>query len=205
MTDKAEAVTVSGEGWTGKQELEALMPRLRAIPAEKVRGPRKKVDIIVQAAFDVYHTACRDRAELEGLGLSWDVVEDLLKGASALGTAQVQWEQTKSDRRIAAQEWKKLFPRACAVRKRLLEVYTFAYRQDEDVLRQLRAHRGRPTHARIILDLGCLASESRAMQGSIGLPLRGAAGPWASAHTRNTLVFSAARSKAAGRVQFMLA
>ena len=123
-----------------KENFDAKLTTLEAIPAAEVKAPTMPVDISLQEAEDLFTWAAEDQAALEAKGLDWATyVADIPVRAGALRYAQSEWMKERFGREEASRVWKEESPKAVEMRNDLLADLRFAYRKDANLMGRVRA------------------------------------------------------------------
>jgi hypothetical protein len=135
----------------------AKLDVLKAIPIEEILTPTLPVDVFLQEAENLFHWSDDDKAELTGVGVSEDDINDLPVRAGALREAQSLWFKDRYSQQEAQREWATLSPQAYDLRDDLLHAFRFAYRDDAVILSRVSAIAEGTGHADMIQDLNDLA------------------------------------------------
>ncbi|MAQ75616.1 MAG: hypothetical protein CL613_04705 [Aquimarina sp.] len=123
-----------------KENFDAKLATLEAIPAAEVKAPTMPVDISLQEAEDLFTWAAEDQAALQAKGLDWDThVADIPVRAGALRYAQSEWMKERFGREEASKVWKEESPKAFELRNDLLADFRYAYRKNANLLGRVRA------------------------------------------------------------------
>jgi hypothetical protein len=130
----------------------AKLDVLKAIPIEEILTPTLPVDVFLQEAENLFHWSDDDKAELTGVGVSEDDINDLPVRAGALREAQSLWFKDRYSQQEAQREWATLSPQAYDLRDDLLHAFRFAYRDDAVILSRVSAIAEGTGHADMIQD-----------------------------------------------------
>ncbi|TRX56173.1 hypothetical protein FNH22_16155 [Fulvivirga sp. M361] len=142
-----------------KENYEAKLPLLEALPSEEVRVPDLPVDVYLQEAENLSVIASEDKEALTAVGLDWETYgEDLPVRAGALRHAQSQWVKTRYSQEEARKEWNRLSPLAYEERNDLLATFRFAFRRRADLLGRVSEITDGTGHHDMVQDLSDLAA-----------------------------------------------
>jgi hypothetical protein len=111
---------------------------LRSDPDIRSGKPDMPVAVAVQEAFNLYEFCRDDRERLVKAGLDGLYVDDLLVRATALIELQTVWMEESRTSNEYRDKWKEEFSKASALRKELLHIYHFVFKQDRIILESLR-------------------------------------------------------------------
>lgn len=137
-----------------KENYDSKLALLEALPLDDVQPPRTPVDIILQAAENLWVWAQEDQQALISKGIDWALYgEDLSIRAGACRYAQAIWMKERYSQEEAAKLWKEESPKAYALRDDLLADLRFAYRKRTDLLARVRAITDGDGDADMIQDL----------------------------------------------------
>ncbi|MCP4220242.1 MAG: hypothetical protein GY765_36760 [bacterium] len=124
---------------TTKEAYQAKIDELNAIPDSKAFAPNIPVSVCIQEAIELHGWCGGDREQLEALGLSWELVEDIPIRAKALREAQSIC-RTASDRpKEGVITWETESVKAKALRTELLHKYRFAFRDHPQLPSRLKS------------------------------------------------------------------
>ncbi|MBI3070569.1 MAG: hypothetical protein HYY84_00440 [Deltaproteobacteria bacterium] len=115
-----------------KNDLEKLLPILKAIPADKVIEPDRPVGIIVQEAYELANAAHQYRPHLLAVGVSAELLDGIVTHANALSAAQTEWTHVREMGFPAALH--ATIDAATVVRRDLVDSSHYALRNDGDAL-----------------------------------------------------------------------
>jgi hypothetical protein len=145
-----------------RKEYEMKLGVITAIEDGRIKTPHHvPIDVYIQEADTLYVRARKDKEALTGVGLSWELVEDLPIRTRALVEAEAQWNVWKDSGRGAEKEWEKQSAVAYELRNRLLEVFRFAFRKRPDLLAVVRDAVKGQSHAAMIQGIYDLSSLGR--------------------------------------------
>jgi hypothetical protein len=133
-----------------KDEIENLSP-------ESVKLPNLPIDEFAPGAEALAVEANKDREALATAGLDMALIDDLATLSGALRHCQAQWMSEYRAREEAQKEWQRQLPRGNEVRNELLHHFSFAYRSDGNLRKQLMRIREGRKHADMVQDLVELA------------------------------------------------
>lgn len=140
-----------------KEDYNAKLDAINAIPNDQIQVPAMPVDIFLQEAEDTYHWSITDAAQLATVGITQEMIDDIPVRAGALREAQSIWFKDRYSQEEAQQEWKIQSPEAFDLRDELLHIFYFAFRKDEVLLNRVRAIAEGDSNADMIQDLNDLA------------------------------------------------
>jgi hypothetical protein len=142
---------------SNKQDYEAKLDAINAIPNDQVQIPAMPVDIFLQEAEDTFHWSTTDAAKLATVGITQEMIDDIPVRAGALREAQSLWFKDRYSQEEAQQEWKIQSPEAFDLRDELLHIFYFAFRKDEVLLNRVRTIAEGDSNADMIQDLNDLS------------------------------------------------
>ncbi|WP_378174920.1 hypothetical protein [Aquimarina sp. SS2-1] len=123
-----------------KENYDAKVAQLQALPQEQVERPKNPINIYLQEAEDQYVWLQEDLPELTAKGLDQATfVDDLPIRTGAARHAQSVWMKERYGREEAAKKWKEESPKAYEFRDDLLADFRFAYRKRADLLGRVKA------------------------------------------------------------------
>ena len=140
-----------------KEDYNARLSDIQAIPDEKTREPGIPVDVALQEAENLHHWSLDDAAALAVVGITADMINDLPVRAGACREAQSIWNKDYRSQEEAQKEWAKQTPEAYAFRDDLLASLRFSYREDDALLGRVSAITDGSGHADMIQDLNDIA------------------------------------------------
>jgi hypothetical protein len=74
-----------------KEDYNAKLDAINAIPNDQIQVPAMPVDIFLQEAEDTYHWSITDAAQLATVGITQEMIDDIPVRAGALREAQSIW------------------------------------------------------------------------------------------------------------------
>ncbi len=137
-----------------KENYDAKLAVLNALPQEEVKAPTTPVDTIVQESENLFIWAQEDKKVLLGKGLDWNrFILDLPIRTGACRYAQAVWMKERYSQEEAAKTWKQEAPKAYDFRNDLLADLRFAFRKRTDLLARVRTISDGEGDADMIQDL----------------------------------------------------
>ncbi len=142
---------------SNKKDYEKKLDVIKAIGDDQIKIPNNiPLGVYIQEADNLYQWCQEDKDTLTGLGLSWELVEDLPVRSGALREAESLWNAERFTRQEASETWEEESAAAYDLRDELLQYFRFAFRNDPGLSEQVRRiARGRG-HADMIQDLNNL-------------------------------------------------
>jgi len=101
---------------SNKEDYEAKLEAINAIPNDKIQVPPMPVDIYLQESEDTYHWCNADAPQLTTVGITQEMIDDIPVRAGALRQAQSIWFKDRHSQEEAQQEWKVRSPEAFGLR-----------------------------------------------------------------------------------------
>ncbi|MCY1720704.1 hypothetical protein OU798_10140 [Prolixibacteraceae bacterium Z1-6] len=135
----------------------ATLAEIQAIPNEEVKEPGMPVDIALQEAENLHHWSLDDADQLQVVGVTNKMIEDLAIRAGACREAQSIWNKDSRSQQEAQKQWGIQSPLAYDFRNDLLASLRFAYRKDDALLSRVSAITDGGGHADMIQDLNDIA------------------------------------------------
>jgi len=120
------------------------------------------VAIFLHEADSLYTRGSIDLQELVAVGMPANLLDRIKFITSSLRSAQVNWEEQKTDKQKAKEIWKVESKNLYALRSELIQAMSFAYRKDEQLMRKVREIKKGRSHAKAIQDLANLSVLGRA-------------------------------------------
>ncbi|MCP4147612.1 MAG: hypothetical protein GY757_07670 [bacterium] len=143
---------------SNKEYYEQKLETLQAIPVPKIRIPNHiPIAVYIQEAENLYGWCREDSEELERVGLSREMVEDLPIRTGALVEAEARWNNIRVTGTEAAKEWAEASVAGHRLRKELLNQFKYAFRNTPDLFRALKAIRTGESHADMLQELNDLS------------------------------------------------
>ncbi|MEN8139404.1 MAG: hypothetical protein ABFR62_13340 [Bacteroidota bacterium] len=136
-----------------KAKLNAIM----AIPDQDVKNPSQPVDTFLQEAENLFKWTLDDAAQLNTVGISNEMLNDLPVRAGACREAQSVWNKDFRSQKEAQKLWGVKAPAAYDFREELLRAIRYAYRKDAVLLSRVTAISKGDGHADMIQDLNDIA------------------------------------------------
>jgi len=138
-------------------DFKSMQKQINAVSGEDLKQPGMPVDIFNQEAEKQHLVAIRDKKELTGAGLSYDIVEELPVRIGALRYLQSELVSSRHEKDEAERLWKEKSVVAYQLHKQLLHDCSFAFRNDPSLLSRVNEIREGNGHADMIQDLSDLA------------------------------------------------
>ena len=140
-----------------KENYDAKLPVIDAIPEKVVVSPNLPVAVALQEAEDLLEW-CKDHKEkLVKADLDWALVEDLPQRIGACRYSQSQWQKEYKSMEDAQKEWNQKSPDAYALRDDLLHHFFRAFRKMPDLTGRVQKIAEGSGHADMLQDLSDLA------------------------------------------------
>lgn len=136
-----------------QKKLEAILPKLNAIPREQLLRPTMPVSIVLQESENAFKIAEEDRDILMGVGLNWQMVEELPDASDALRITQGGWTEQRFKQHESYAVWKQAAQKGYDLRDELVRAQRYAYSNHPDLLRQVTIIAKGNSHADMIQDL----------------------------------------------------
>lgn len=158
-----------------KENFDLKKKEIAAISDQNVKLPNMPVGEAVQEAENLHAWCLEDKAVLIKAGLDWALVEDLPLRAGACRYAQSIWARESQSREEAIQEWKSKSPEAFNLRDELLHHFTFAFRNEPDLVSKVQVIREGSSSADMLQDLSdlsVLGRENTALLKAVGIDLK---------------------------------
>jgi len=140
-----------------KQDYDAKISGIKAIPKNDVKNPNMPVGEAIQEAEDLAAWSVSDKETLIKAGLDWVLAEDLPLRAGACRYAQSLWKRDAQSVDEAEKEWVSRSPEAYDLRDVLLHDFTFAFRQHPDLIAKVQTIREGSSRADMLQDLSDLS------------------------------------------------
>lgn len=138
-----------------EQKLETLL----AMTDDRVKVPvNVPVGMYIQEAENLYRWCLDDKDALTGVGLDWELVSDLPARIGALTEAEARWNTERLEGPEAPKEWKEQSKTAYDLRDRLIQLFRFAYRDDAELTKAVKASGKGKGHAGMIQALNSLCA-----------------------------------------------
>ncbi|MCP4137514.1 MAG: hypothetical protein GY754_41490 [bacterium] len=115
------------------------------------------ISVYIQEAANLHRYSQEDKKELISKGLSEDLLEDLPKRTRQLINAESDWAAEQKTREENRERWAKEIPAAKELRNELLRSFRFAYRNNPELLKTVRAIKKGNSNSAIIQALNDLS------------------------------------------------
>lgn len=139
------------------QDFTTKLKEITAISDENVKQPNMPLGEAIQEAENLVPWCQDDKDALIKAGLDWALVEDLPLRAGACRHAQSIWTRESQTREDAQKEWQQKSPAAFDLRDELLHHFTFAFRNETELVRQVQTIREGSSNADMLQDLSDLS------------------------------------------------
>jgi hypothetical protein len=137
-----------------KENYDAKLVVLEALPQEEVKSPRIPIDVFMQESENLFVWAKEDKKALIAKGLDWQIYgEDLPTRTGACRYSQAVWMKERYSQEEAAKAWKENSFKAYEFRNDLLADLRFAFRKRLDLLARVRTIADGEGDADMIQDL----------------------------------------------------
>ncbi len=150
-----------------REDYEKKLEEIKGIDGDWLKAPHHiPVDTYIQEAETLYEWAMKDIEPLIAIGLSRELVEDLPIRIGALIQAESTWYVQRNSGDEAVKRWAKESPFAYDLKKQLLSLFFYAFRDHPDLLVALRQVKKRKGHANMIQalnDLSALGEKNAAL------------------------------------------
>lgn len=135
------------------EDFEQWKDRIEAVPLDDVKPPNIPVDDFVAQTETLAVDAKEDQEALVAAGLDGILIDDLKPLSTALRYCQAQWMSIFRAREDAKIEWDKESPAAFTLRDTLLHHFSFAYRNNDNLLKKVMRIREGASRADMVQDL----------------------------------------------------
>ena len=135
----------------------AKLDDIRAIPDQDVQRPNQPVDIFLQESENLFHWSLDDAAQLNVVGITTNMINDIPVRAGACRESQSLWTKDFRSQKEAQQQWSEQSPVAYEMHSDLLKTMRYAYRKFPDLLGRVAAIAMGDGHADMIQDLNDIA------------------------------------------------
>ena len=139
-----------------KENYDALKEAIDALPQNEVKTPNMPVGEAVQEAENLYAWCQDDLQALTKAGLDKALVDDLPLRAGACRYAQSLWSREFQTQEEAQKEWSDRSDEAFDLRDELLHHFTFAFRNQPDLVNKVQTIREGGSNADMLQDLSDL-------------------------------------------------
>lgn len=143
-----------------------LLHTIRTFKSGKAGSPTVPVNVLVQEADDLYLWCQDDQEQLMLAGLDWNQVSLIPACAKICREFQSQWLKNYKSADKTKLEWESKSPEAVNLRSELLHDFGFAFRNNEQLLAQLKEitrEQSRASFVQSLNDLAVLGREHLAM------------------------------------------
>jgi len=157
-----------------KANYDQKITEIQAIPDESVKQPNLPVSEAIQEAENLMAWCQQDKSALTKAGLDWAFVDDLPIRAGACRYAQSIWARESQSKEEAQKEWKSKSPQAFDLRDELLHHFSFAFRNDPDLMMKVQTIREGNSNADMLQDLSdlnVLGNQNTAILKGIGMDM----------------------------------
>ncbi len=134
-------------------EFEAVKDIIMAIPEEKVLRPNMPVTTFLQEAKNLYMFAEDDVKKLAVCGVSKATLNELYFRIEACRIAENNWEEVQTQKREDAQIWNERAIIAFDFRDGLIHSCYYAFRKDDELIRQIQSFDSGTSNVNMIQDL----------------------------------------------------
>ncbi|WP_200978617.1 hypothetical protein [Echinicola sp. 20G] len=141
-----------------KQNYEAILEELIAIPTEAASIPAMPVDVYVQEAADLAVWVEDEKSAMKKAGMDWELAQKLPVLAGALRHAQSLWMKEFNIQEEARRKWEQNSPLAFELKNDLEADCRFAFRKRPDLLAKVQQVEQGTSHADMVQDLSDLAA-----------------------------------------------
>ena len=160
---------------SNRDDYEKKLEVIKGIGNDRLKAPHHiPVDVYIQEAEIVHEWAMDDIEALISIGLSRELLEDLPIRIGALTQAESLWYAQRNSGDEAVKKWAKESPTAYELKKQLLNVFFFAFRNHPDLLVALRHVKKGKGHANMIQglnDLIAVGEENAALLEAVGFDM----------------------------------
>lgn len=135
---------------------------IEAISDQEVREPSMPIDVFVQEAHDLYNWCLTDKAALVAEGLDASIIDTLPQKALALSYAQSVWNVDFATKNESQVRWNQILPQGVELRATMMHYFRFAYRNNSELLENLKRIEEGSGNTDTIQDLSDLAALGKA-------------------------------------------
>lgn len=139
-----------------KSNYDQKIAEIQTITDDMVKQPNLPVSEAVQEAENLMAWCQQDKAILIKAGLDWAQVDDLPLRAGACRYAQSIWARESQSKEEAQKEWRAKSPQAFNLRDELLHHFSFAFRNETDLMAKVQTIREGNSNADMLQDLSDL-------------------------------------------------
>ena len=145
----------------GSEDLLTKRELLLAMDRESIRTPNIPVLKFIKEAEYLSAEAQKDKEALEGVGLDWNLVLDLLVRIGALRQAESIWFKSRYKEEELEREWDTKSNQGYELRDAMLHAFRYAFGEDEQLLRRVSEIASGRTDDDMVQDLSHLAELGR--------------------------------------------
>lgn len=147
-----------------KQNYDALLAEIEAIPEAETKIPNMPIDKFSQEAANLEVWSTDDVAALTTVGVAQATFDSIIPKIDALRYAQSTWMKDRYSKEEARQEWDTESPIALELKNELEHAFRFAFRQRPDLLNKVKAIEEGSGNEDLIQDLSDLSVLGKANQ-----------------------------------------
>ena len=136
-----------------KKNYENWKERIENVTKDELKEPDMPIDVITADAETLKVEAQKDKDELTTVGLDWSLVETLDSLSGAVRYTQTEWMSDFKAQQEAQKQWKEQLPTGVNLRGELLHHFTFAYRDEPEILLKIKRIREGSGYDDMIQDL----------------------------------------------------
>lgn len=142
-----------------KEYLELKKETLLSIENDQVIAVNNTpIYVFIQEVFDLFSWAMEDKEELAKVGFDPSLIDDLAVRRGALKQAQSDWKTIRFSKKDARGKWDEKSPIGYNLRDELLQHFYYAYRNDLNLTKRVRAIADGTGHADMLQDLNDIAT-----------------------------------------------
>lgn len=142
---------------SNQENISVLMHEIQSIPLDRIKPISTPVAIFLHEADSLHTRGTIDLQELIAVGMPPNLLDRIKMITSSLRTAQVNWEERKTDKQKAKEIWKEESKNLYTLRSELLQAMSFAYRKNEKLMKKVREIKKGRSHADAIQSLSNLS------------------------------------------------
>ena len=136
-----------------EQAFNQLIDAYRALKKGDIQFCNQPIEVAVAEATQLALAALEDKAELAQTGLDMTLVDSLSSRAGGFAYAAARYQMAIEEDPEAAKQWKAESPAGYELRKYLLKFMSFAFRNEETLMKQLERIKEGRGHKDMIVDL----------------------------------------------------
>lgn len=145
-------------------DLEMMKETLLSIPEDQVSQPAYPISIFLQDCTDLYKWVQKDKPKLLQVGITDEMIEELLKRNEATRFAQADWNNEFQSIQDATKDWKAQSPAAFKFHDNLIAAFRYAFRRDKKLSDKVSSIAEGSSNADMIQDLMDLSVLGKANQ-----------------------------------------